>query len=363
MEEEAGSTIIHEHCKTCYSTQCTVRPSPPESCAVVACTLHCGARFHECKQNDHRLHCSEERVACINHVNGCPVVLPRQQLGSHLETCPASVICCTMEWNRWPLYAPERQARVPFKLANAHARGGQLDVALALRDQRMLTKAMQAPSTTKRALRSHLTKRFPAVPINVRHIENVNPMQLPEPEGSSSEETEQGPEPDALKESQMVQLLKASKRASQTLTAALSLVTENKTDTAGCEKDEPLGHTETDTDNTLPEADNISSDNARETNCPGLETNHCGASATTGLSHAHIQPKGVWINTAIPSECRTPHSIPEPPPPPPGISLQEGLALDINLEQITRYQGKPKINVHLLMCTTFSGGMNTAGIL
>ena len=48
-----------------------------------------------------------------------------------------------MEWNRWPVYSKERQARVPFSQSNLHAKYGQLDVALALRDQRVLNEAMK----------------------------------------------------------------------------------------------------------------------------------------------------------------------------------------------------------------------------
>ena len=48
---------------------------------------------------------------------------------------------------------------------NLHAKYGQLDVALALRDQRVLNEAMKAPRSTRRALRNPLTQRFPAVPL------------------------------------------------------------------------------------------------------------------------------------------------------------------------------------------------------
>ena len=90
--------------------------------------------------------------------------MPRHELNEHLEKCPASVMHCTMEWNRWPVYSSERQARVPFVQDNLHARYGQLDVALALRDQRVLNQAFKAPRSTRRILRNNLTQRFPAVP-------------------------------------------------------------------------------------------------------------------------------------------------------------------------------------------------------
>ena len=58
----------------------------------------------DCSQDaDHRLLCMNERVPCINASNGCPAMLPRRTLARHLEHCPASVVFCTMEWNRWPV--------------------------------------------------------------------------------------------------------------------------------------------------------------------------------------------------------------------------------------------------------------------
>ncbi len=51
---------------------------------------------------------------------------------------------------------------------NLYARYGQLDVALALRDQRVLNEALRAPRSTRRALRNPLTQRFPAVPLTSR---------------------------------------------------------------------------------------------------------------------------------------------------------------------------------------------------
>jgi len=57
---------------------------------------------------------------------------------------------------------------VPFSQNNFHARYGQLDVVLALRDQRVLTEGRKAPHSTRRVLRNRLTERFPAVPLPVK---------------------------------------------------------------------------------------------------------------------------------------------------------------------------------------------------
>jgi len=82
-----------------------------------------------------------------------------------LELCPASVISCTVEWNRWPLCSQERQAHVPFSHLNPQLREEHLDVGLALRDQRMFNHWMKLPRTIQRMMRCSLTPRHPAVPL------------------------------------------------------------------------------------------------------------------------------------------------------------------------------------------------------
>ena len=94
--------------------------------------------------------------------------LRRRDVPRHLPVCPASVVVCTMEWSRWPMYSRGRGARVPFSSGGPRARCGQLDVALALRDQRSLDKARRCPRRSLvRSLRNSFTKRYPAVPLLV----------------------------------------------------------------------------------------------------------------------------------------------------------------------------------------------------
>ncbi|XP_077403767.1 F-box only protein 40-like isoform X2 [Vanacampus margaritifer] len=92
----------HAHCESCYSGRCRARAEAGVCCALVACHLHCGARFHLCKEEGHLLLCPNIRVPCLNAAYGCPALLPRARLASHLRTCPASVVVCGAEWNRWP---------------------------------------------------------------------------------------------------------------------------------------------------------------------------------------------------------------------------------------------------------------------
>ena len=46
------------------------------------------------------------QVPCINADYGCELVLARRLRASHLGSCPASVVLCMAEWNRWPLLTP-----------------------------------------------------------------------------------------------------------------------------------------------------------------------------------------------------------------------------------------------------------------
>ncbi len=51
LEGEEGEE--HVHCATCFRATCSEPSRAPDSCAVVACEMKCGARLHKCKQRDH----------------------------------------------------------------------------------------------------------------------------------------------------------------------------------------------------------------------------------------------------------------------------------------------------------------------
>ena len=62
---------LHEHCETCIKvSKCSVSVCPPFSCEIVSCDLACGARFHQCKLEEHIELCTKEKVPCINSENG-----------------------------------------------------------------------------------------------------------------------------------------------------------------------------------------------------------------------------------------------------------------------------------------------------
>ncbi|KAJ8270601.1 hypothetical protein GJAV_G00116980 [Gymnothorax javanicus] len=131
----------HSHCMNCISRRCMARPEPGVSCDLMSCALVCGAVFHSCKADEHRLLCPLERVPCLNSGFGCPFIVARNKLSEHLEVCPASVVCCTMEWNRWPISYADRMSYE--NLSKDVDEVEQLDMALALQDQRMLLESLK----------------------------------------------------------------------------------------------------------------------------------------------------------------------------------------------------------------------------
>lgn len=122
----------HEHCQHCYKANCNAT----KVCKIIYC--ECGFRFHECKSMEHSLLCYKETVPCPNAFYGCPVKLKRSRISNHLNICPASILVCTMQWNRYPLYSKSRLSWVPFFQPNPVLVKGHLDVELALRDQEVL---------------------------------------------------------------------------------------------------------------------------------------------------------------------------------------------------------------------------------
>ena len=118
--------------------------------------------------------CPMVRVECINRSFGCGVMLMRKDVVRHLPVCPANIVACTQEWNRWPLHCKERYKTVPFRQRNPRAERGQLDFELAIRDQRMVGEFYKVPRKTKLALRNNLTRRFPALPLPPHTVRKAN---------------------------------------------------------------------------------------------------------------------------------------------------------------------------------------------
>jgi F-box protein 30 len=211
-----------------------------------------------------------------------------------------------MEWNRWPVYSKERSARVPFSFKNYHAKYGQLDVALALRDQRILNQAMLAPQRTKRALRNQLTQRFPAVPFTRKNVPSFSDSS----ELSLTEEEDDDPE--------------APWEAKKHPPGLASSVCKQLFDDR----------------NGQPQAENnVPSDGDSENLSPEL---HSPVEEESNLKHSqvHMTQESVQAN-AMPKTF----NIPQPPP----LLLEELLALDLNHESITKYQAKAK-SMYTFLC-------------
>ncbi|KAM6986117.1 F-box only protein 40-like [Aplochiton taeniatus] len=94
---------LHLHCESCFSRRCRAPVEVSVSCVLTPCRLLCGAVFHLCKEEEHALLCPNEKVPCLNAQFGCPITMLRSRQASHLEVCPSSVVCCSMEWLRWPV--------------------------------------------------------------------------------------------------------------------------------------------------------------------------------------------------------------------------------------------------------------------
>ncbi|XP_062341671.1 F-box only protein 40-like [Osmerus eperlanus] len=131
---------LHLHCESCFSRRCRAPVEVSVSCLIIPCRLLCGALFHLCKEEEHSLLCPNERAPCLNAAYGCPIVMPRSWLAAHLQVCPASVVCCSMEWLRWP--TDDTDIRTPNvlheNLLKEEGSARDLDLATALDDQERL---------------------------------------------------------------------------------------------------------------------------------------------------------------------------------------------------------------------------------
>ena len=169
--------MAHDHCVTCYNAHCKFEPTVEynskitDGCLMVTCPNICGMNLHECKLEEHLAHtCQYQATDCINSLYGCPHNYPRYKMKNHIHHCPASVVTCKMEWNRWqrtPLQEGERLS-INQPLSSTVS-SDLLDVSLAARDQRVLEQSLKMPRRLRRSLRNSYTKNFPAVPLVQRN--------------------------------------------------------------------------------------------------------------------------------------------------------------------------------------------------
>ncbi|CAK7310166.1 F-box only protein 40 [Vulpes lagopus] len=131
----------HRHCEKCFNRHCHRPVEPDVSCLVINCHLSCGATFHMCKEAEHELLCPLEEVPCLNSEYGCPLSMSRHKLAKHLQVCPASVVCCSMEWNRWPNV--DSETTLHENIMKETPSEECLDTALALQDQKVLFRSLR----------------------------------------------------------------------------------------------------------------------------------------------------------------------------------------------------------------------------
>ena len=150
----------HEHCDQCFSVHCRAPDQISVSCGVAKCPKSCGAILHKCKQEDHQLLCPNETVPCLNAHYGCPFTMLRHRLAEHLEVCPASVVCCSQEWSRWPLSETDLTCR---NLSEDLEPEPHLDVAVALRDQELLFRSIKMKNVFPELMMEDLQDAFSGV--------------------------------------------------------------------------------------------------------------------------------------------------------------------------------------------------------
>ncbi|CAL8314661.1 unnamed protein product [Lota lota] len=227
----------HEHCASCVNLRCTTKPRAGASCDLTACPLACGATFHSCKSAEHHLLCPLERVSCLNSGFGCPITLARHRMASHLEVCPAGLVCCTMEWNRWPVSCLDYTSQ----LSRGSSGGGaeepeQLDMALALQDQRMLLESLKVvamaptvewkPAVARTKVHGAACMDLPGSALGASSSCNGLPrpslgLAPPLPPGSAKERIANGI--DGLTEEHYGQLYEATVETARSLAAALDV--------------------------------------------------------------------------------------------------------------------------------------------
>ncbi|XP_071955008.1 F-box only protein 30-like [Antedon mediterranea] len=133
---ENSSTQLHSHCDSCFQMFCNEKVP---GCEMKWCELNCGACFHACKKEDHGNVCINKWIDCVNSGYGCPLTMPRWQMMKHIKRCPASVVHCTMEWNRRITTSNSKLQLPEYSAKKVHT--SQLDLALAVRDQQVLLKS------------------------------------------------------------------------------------------------------------------------------------------------------------------------------------------------------------------------------
>ncbi|XP_077567019.1 F-box only protein 30-like [Stigmatopora nigra] len=214
---------VHAHCMTCVNQRCTLKPQPGISCDLTGCNLACGAVFHACKLEEHNILCPLARVPCLNSAYGCPAHMARRQISAHLPLCPAGVVCCTMEWNRWPVSCTDYSSY--DRLSRGVEEAGQLDMALALQDQRTLLESLKLIAITP-SIQPNCLNSPDGIVSRVTELELLALVGLNPP--TAGDRVAAGLNP--LTEPHYNKLYEATLQTARSLAAALELVSGSKSD-------------------------------------------------------------------------------------------------------------------------------------
>ncbi|XP_024146897.1 F-box only protein 30 [Oryzias melastigma] len=218
----------HVHCISCINQRCTVRPEPGISCDLMTCPQVCGAVFHSCKVVEHKHLCQLMKVPCLNRGYGCPATLTRNQMYAHLEVCPAGVVCCTMEWNRWPVSCLDYTSYE--SLSRGVEEAEQLDMMLALQDQQTLLESLKliamAPSAQGES----------QVSVSKENKSKASALEAPQPHAARSAKEKIASGINGLNEDHFSKLYEATVETARSLAAALDFVSN-----ANCGERSPGG--------------------------------------------------------------------------------------------------------------------------
>lgn len=145
-------------------------------------------------------------------------------LTSHNNNC-----CLNYFPGRWPMHAREQGVRMPLPQEKNYLDCGQLDVGLAMRDQRMLIDSLRAPRRLRQTLRNPLTQIYPAAPFpNWRRSFDSDPAVSGDTSQTVSEDDADAPwdlskTHPGLKESIRSRLFRVTKETADSLAAALEI--------------------------------------------------------------------------------------------------------------------------------------------
>jgi len=169
---------LDDHTFCNYLSLRSIQLSKVTCCPITHCpNVSCPFSIHKCKLEDHLQYvCLYQRINCVNAEYGCSSKVIRRDMTFHLKRCPASVVRCPAEWNRWALFLPGSDSnRSPDDITIiASSNEDSLEMALLKRDQMFSDASQKIPLKLKSALRNKINKKYPAVPVEVPLTWNGN---------------------------------------------------------------------------------------------------------------------------------------------------------------------------------------------